>query len=73
MKKDDRIKKATLFEKDGKKAVILPNDFCLNGNEVYIKTIGKSLVITGREDAFNEFIEGVNGFSDDFMKDGRVQ
>lgn len=65
---------AKIFENGRSQAVRLPKQFRFDSDEVFIKKIGKSvMLIPKEEDALWEtFINGLKGFSDDFMKDGRM-
>ncbi|MBE8968861.1 AbrB/MazE/SpoVT family DNA-binding domain-containing protein [Nostocales cyanobacterium LEGE 12452] len=47
--------------------VILPEDFQLTGTEVYIKKIGKSIVLIVKDNAWESLIDSLENFSDDFM------
>lgn len=61
--------------KHGKnQAVNLPEQFHFDADEVLIKKVGKSVILLPKDkDALWEiFMEGLNGFSDDFMEDGRL-
>ena len=65
---------AKIFENGRSQAVRLPKQFRFDGDEVFIKKLGKSvMLIPKEEDALWEtFMDGLKGFSDDFMKDGRM-
>ncbi len=65
---------AKLFENGRSQAVRLPKQFRFNGEEVFIKRLGRSvMLIPKEEDALWEtFMSGLNGFSDDFFEDGRM-
>ena len=64
---------AKLFENGRSQAVRLPKEFRFDGDEVFIKKIGNCVLLFPKdEDILCEtFLEGVYGFTDDFMKDGR--
>ncbi|MEH1916223.1 antitoxin [Nostoc sp.] len=47
--------------------VILPEDFQLTGTEVYIKKIGKSIVLIAKDNAWESLLDSLENFSDDFM------
>ena len=65
---------AKIFENGRSQAVRLPKQFRFDSDEVFIKKIGKSvMLIPKEEDALWEtFMNGLKGFSDDFMRDGRM-
>ena len=62
---------AKLFTNGGSQAVRLPKEFRFEGDEVLIRRLGQSVLLIPKEAAWNTFLEGLNGFTDDFMVDGR--
>lgn len=55
---------------DGKnQVVVLPKDFRLSGNEVYIKKVGNAIVLLSKENPWQPLFESLDHFSDDFMTD----
>ena len=66
-------KTTTVFSNGQSQAVRIPKEFRMAGKKVYIQKIGNQLIITPAEDLWTLFCEALNGFSDDFMKDGREQ
>jgi len=67
------MQKAKLFQNGRSQAVRLPKEFQFNGEDVYIKKHGKAVLLVPHDQAWEVFLEGLDGFSDDFMKDGREQ
>lgn len=51
----------------------LPKDFYFSEDEVYVKKIGSAVVLYPKQNIWDNFISGVNGFADDFMEEGRDQ
>jgi antitoxin VapB len=47
--------------------VILPEEFQLTGNEVYIKKIGNAIVLIAKDNPWQSLIDSLDNFSDDFM------
>ncbi len=64
---------AKLFQNGRSQAVRLPKEFQFSGDEVYIQRHGDAVILIPHEKAWEVFMEGLNGFSEDFMKDGRDQ
>lgn len=58
---------AKLFRNGKSQAVRLPKEFNFEGNEVYIKRIGPSVVIMPKDDPWASLAESLEKFSDDFM------
>ena len=64
---------AKLFANGQSQAVRLPKEFRFEGDEVYIKKIGNAILLFPKGMEWDMFIDGLAGFSDDFMKGGREQ
>ena len=64
---------AKIFENGRSQAVRLPKEFRFDTSEVYIQKIGEAVMLYPKESIWENFIEGLNGFSDDFMENGREE
>lgn len=64
---------AKIFRNGRSQAVRLPKEFQFSGDDVYIQKVGDSVVLFPKEKLWETFLHGLNGFSDDFMAEGRVQ
>ena len=64
---------AKVFISGNSQAVRLPKEYRFDTDEVCIKKLGKSIIMYPKEYEFEAFLEGINGFSDDFMESGREQ
>ncbi|PKL38631.1 MAG: AbrB/MazE/SpoVT family DNA-binding domain-containing protein [Candidatus Riflebacteria bacterium HGW-Riflebacteria-1] len=64
---------AKLFQNGRSQAVRLPKEYQFAGKEVIIQKLGNAILLVPREKAWEVFLEGLFGFSEDFMKDGREQ
>ena len=58
---------AKLFTNGSSQAVRLPKEFRFTGNEVYAQKIGESVILVPKSKAWETFIEGINGFTDDYF------
>lgn len=67
------MQSAKLFQNGRSQAVRLPKEFQFSGDEVYIQRHGGAVILIPHEKAWEVFMEGVSGFSDDFMERGRDQ
>lgn len=63
---------AKIFENGRSQAVRLPKKYRFESDEVYIQKIGDKVLLTPKDKAWDTFMQGVNGFSDDFFEDGRM-
>ena len=57
---------AKLFQNGQSQAVRLPKEFRFDGDEVYIKKIGNLVLLIPRCKEWEIFMNGINGFSEDF-------
>jgi len=57
---------AKLFQNGQSQAVRLPKEFRFAGDEIGIKKIGQVVYLFPKDAVWEIFMEGVNGFSDDF-------
>ena len=64
---------AKIFENGRSQAVRLPREFRFSENEVYIQKLGDVVMLYPKDSVPDIFLEGINGFSDDFMDEGRLQ
>ena len=64
---------AKVFESGHSQAVRLPKKFRFSEEEVFVQRIGDAVLLTPKDAAWKTFMEGINGFSDDFFADGREQ
>ncbi|MCL1865129.1 MAG: type II toxin-antitoxin system VapB family antitoxin [Spirochaetes bacterium] len=64
---------ARLFINGRSQAVRLPKECQFKGKNVYIQKIGEAVILFPCEKDWEIFLNGLNGFSDDFMSEGRLQ
>jgi antitoxin VapB len=67
------MQKAKLFQNGRSQAVRLPKEYQFSGDDVVIQKHGDAVLLVSQENAWEVFLEGINGFSDDFMQNGREQ
>lgn len=61
---------ATVITRDSGQVVQLPEGFHLDGDEVYVKHVGKSvLLIPKNADPWDLLSQSLGEFTDDFMRD----
>jgi antitoxin VapB len=64
---------AKLFQNGRSQAVRLPKEYNFPGSDVYIQKIGESVILFPKDRVWETFLNGLNGFSDDYLKEGREQ
>ena len=65
------VETAKLFMNGQSQAVRLPKEYRFSGDEVGIKKVGSSVILYSVDYAWETFLEGLNGFTEDFMAPGR--
>lgn len=58
---------AKLFINGRSQAVRLPKNLNFSGNDIYIKKIGRLVVLIPKDDPWSSFINSLDQFTDDFM------
>ena len=64
---------AKLFTNGKSQAVRLPKEYRFEGEDVYIKKIGEVVYLFPKTSIWKVFMDGLDGFSNDFMAEGREQ
>ncbi|MDA9764069.1 MAG: type II toxin-antitoxin system VapB family antitoxin [Opitutales bacterium] len=58
---------AKLFKNGSSQAVRLPKNYRFPGKQVFIKRLGKGIVLMPEESSWDTLIQSTHNFSDDFM------
>jgi antitoxin VapB len=58
---------AKIFKNGKSQAVRLPKEFKLEGTEVYVKRVGKNVVLTPKDNAWDSLFGSLSLFTEDFM------
>lgn len=59
---------AKLFVNGSSQAVRLPKEYRFTGTEVYAQRIGDTVMLIPKEKVLETFLEGINGFTDDYIE-----
>ena len=62
---------AKVFENGRSQAVRLPKECRFNTDEVAVNRIGDIVLLMPKTNKWSSFMQAIDMFSDDFMKDGR--
>ena len=62
---------AKVFENGRSQAVRLPKEYRFSSDEVLINRVGDVILLMPKDNKWDAFMQAVDLFSDDFMKDGR--
>lgn len=60
--------KAKIFKNGRSQAVRLPKKYRFEGDEVYIKQSGNTVILIPKDNPWKDVFESVKMFSDDFME-----
>jgi len=63
------MNKAKLFKNGKSQAVRLPKEFRFQGSEVYIKRIGRNVMLIPKDNPWESLISSLDDFSNDYMAD----
>ena len=63
---------AKLFVNGQSQAVRLPKGCRFSGKEVYAQKVGDAVLLLPKDKVWEVFMEGLNGFTSDFMAGGRA-
>lgn len=58
---------AKVFMSGRSQAVRLPQNYRFDVDEVLISRVGSVVLLVPKAEAFDVFLEGINGFSEDFL------
>jgi antitoxin VapB len=67
------VQTAKLFVNGRSQAVRLPKEFNFSGTDVFIQKVGDSVILFPKDRAWETFLNGLNGFTEDFLANGREQ
>ena len=62
------MKTAKIFINGRSQAVRLPKEFRFDGNDVFIKKIGKMVILMPKDDPWSPLVNSLDQFTDDFME-----
>jgi len=60
---------AKIFKSGNSQAIRLPKEYRFQGDKVFLKRVGNTLVLIPERDSWNSLIEAVQLFSEDFMNE----
>ena len=64
---------AKVFENGRSQAIRLPKKFRFTGDEVVVQRLGHAVILVPKEVAWQTFMDGINGFTEDIFEEGRSQ
>jgi len=71
--KEVYMQTAKLFQNGRSQAVRLPKEYNFKGDDVFIQKVGETVILFPKDRAWETFLEGLNGFTEDYMANGREQ
>ena len=70
---EENMQTVKVFKSGNSQAIRIPKDFLIDEKELYIQKIGKSIILTSKDDLWRAFEESLDRFSDDVFENGREQ
>lgn len=64
---------AKIFQNGSSQAVRLPKEYRFSGDEVYVKKVGSAVMLYPKDQVWQTFMNGLDGFTDDYFAEGRDQ
>lgn len=64
---------AKIFQNGSSQAVRLPKEYRFSGDEVYVKKVGTAVILYPKDQVWQTFMNGLDGFTDDIFTEGRDQ
>ena len=65
------MEKAKIVKNGDENMVVLPKDFNLKDDEILMRRIGNMIMLVPKKMALQTFMDGLNGFTEDFLPNGR--
>lgn len=63
------MQKAKLFKNGQSQAVRLPKEFRFEGDEVFVRKLGNTVVLIPMDDPWRTLIESLSEFSEDYLEE----
>ena len=63
---------AKIFINGRSQAVRIPKEFQFKGEEVFIQKVGDAVILVPKNKAWNTFLDGLNGFTEEFLREGKL-
>ena len=63
------MQKAKLFKNGQSQAVRLPKEFRFEGDEVFVRKLGNTVVLVPMDDPWRTLIESLSEFSEDYLEE----
>jgi antitoxin VapB len=63
------MNRAKLFKNGKSQAVRLPKEFQFHGSEVYVKKIGRNVLLIPKDDPWDSLMNSLDKFTPDFMSE----
>jgi len=67
------VNTAKIFRSGNSQAVRLPKEFQFTGDEVYIRRVGRGVVLIPKNGSWEMFEQSLGEFSRDYMEGERIQ
>lgn len=62
-----------VFQSGNNQAIKIPKEYAISDKELFIHKVGKSIILTSKDDIWSSFENSISNFSDDLFSTGREQ
>ena len=67
------MRRSKVVTSGNSQAVLIPKDYEVQEEELYIQRIGRTMILFPKSDPWESFVQSLDEFTEDFMREGRNQ
>ena len=67
------MRSSKVFTSGNSQAVLIPKEYQVQEEELYIQRIGRTMILFPTSDPWESFVQSLDEFTEDFMREGRNQ
>ena len=67
------MRSSKVFTSGNSQAVRIPKEYQVQDEELYIQRIGRTMILFPKSDPWGSFVQSLDEFTEDFMREGRKQ
>jgi len=67
------MRSSKVFTSGNRQAVLIPKEYEVQEEELYIQRIGRTMILFPKSDPWESFVQSLDEFTEDFMREGRNQ
>ena len=67
------MRRSKVVTSGNSQAVLIPKEYEVQEEELYIQRIGRTMILFPKSDPWESFVQSLDEFTEDFMREGRNQ